>query len=55
MLVRKHSLTVCQFTQSTTQENLNSIVQNPGLALLFDLFQYYLSFRRSDGGPLTQF
>lgn len=42
-------------TQSTNQENLDSVLHNPRLALLFDLFQQYLSFLRSDGGPLAQF
>ena len=42
-------------TQSTTQENLDSVLQNPRLALLFDLFQNYLLFLRSDGGSLAQF
>ena len=42
-------------TQSTTQENLDSVLQNPHLALLFDLFQNYLSFLRSDAASLAQF
>ena len=42
-------------TQSTTQKNLDSVLHNPSLALLFDLFHQYLSFLRSDGGPLAQF
>ena len=46
---------VCQSSQSTTQENLDSVLHNPRLALLFDLFQQYLSFLRSDRGPLAQF
>ena len=42
-------------TQITTQENLDSVLHNPRLALLFDMLQHYLSFLQSEGGPLVQF
>ena len=54
-LLEDTRLLFVSLTQSTTQENFDSVLQNPRLALLFDLFQYHLSFLRSDGGPLAQF
>ena len=54
-LLEDSRLLFVSLTQSTTQENLDSVLHNPRLALLFDLFQHYLLFLRSDGGPLVQF
>ena len=54
-LLEDTRLLFVSLTQSTTQENLESILQNPRLTLLIDLFQNNLSFLRSDGVPLAQF
>ena len=53
-LLEDTPLLFVSLTQSSTQENLDSILQNPRLALLFDLFQNYLSFLLPDGGSLAQ-
>lgn len=39
----------------TTQETLNATLENPVFVRLFHFFNQYLSYLRSDAGPLAQF
>ena len=54
-LLHDSHLLLVDLNQSVTQENLDAVLKNPCFVALFKIFQQYLSFLRSDAGPLAQY